>query len=388
MITSAYPPIFPPSPDITEFGSGLAQQVSLQNEIRFLYGLLDQMVDTATTGSGTVTAANSVASVSTGTTSSSTALVSSVRPCVSRPGQIETLRFEAVFSTPTVDTIQIVGVGDSDNGLFFGTVGTDVVLITRKDGIDTVIPSSAWVSQGEIGGEPLDVTQGNVYVLRYPSVGFRSIEFLALDPVTNRVSLLHRIVFSGVVVSLPWKQSTLPLFAFTANGTTTDDVVIQLVSMSYFSSSLDVVPGFPFSAGNSKNTPGSEQDIFALLIEPTFNGVTNRGEWVPRYVSWRNFYDKRAIIRGYVNATFTGASYTPVDPGQSFTSKDNNVSGVTGGRLLFQIFVGEEEAGMTEDVFASQRSLLPGDTIVVTGEGLEGGSSEDISVDLHWEERV
>lgn len=88
-----------------------------------------------TSGSATVTSANSLFVVSTGTTANSFSELQSRRRLRYRPGQGMISRFTGIFTAGVADSYQLIGPGNSEDGFFFGYKGTSFGIIYRHHGV-------------------------------------------------------------------------------------------------------------------------------------------------------------------------------------------------------------------------------------------------------------
>jgi len=103
--------------------------------LTFLYDIDDtSLVHTFTQGSGTVTQSDSFAVISTSTTNSSIANLYSQKRSIYTPGMGMTCRFAAIFDQSRANTIQLAGLGDACNGLFFGYNGIEMSILRRTGG--------------------------------------------------------------------------------------------------------------------------------------------------------------------------------------------------------------------------------------------------------------
>lgn len=97
------------------------------------------------TGTGSVTQANGVATLATGTTANSTTQYQSVRVARFIPGMINFYRgVLRVGDTGAANNIRNWGIFDSSNGAFFQLSGTTMNIVTRNGSSDTVVSKASW----------------------------------------------------------------------------------------------------------------------------------------------------------------------------------------------------------------------------------------------------
>ncbi len=120
---------------IDAFGSITVTQPRQFAEVMFLNNNLNPfMVITETINSASVTVNNNIAIVSSGTHAAGRACLYSARRMRYTPGLAMTVRFVAIFSEPIADSLQIVGYGDSCDGVFIGYNGMDFGILFRQGG--------------------------------------------------------------------------------------------------------------------------------------------------------------------------------------------------------------------------------------------------------------
>lgn len=126
--------VTPPPEGKTAFGEAVVAQPTPVIQITFPYKVNPGLVDIRENQSGTVTHVNRSALMSTGAAANSSAEIRSKRIMKYNPGQGSMVRFTAVFSTPAANSVQLAGIGNESDGLFFGYNGTSFGIMHRKNG--------------------------------------------------------------------------------------------------------------------------------------------------------------------------------------------------------------------------------------------------------------
>ena len=126
--------VSPPHEGKTAFGEALVGQLVDQVILDFAYGLNTDIVTTRENQSGAITAANSLAIISSGASANSGARILSKEICRYVPGHGARARFTSVFTTGVAGNTQTSGIGDTSNGFFFGYNGTSFGILHRRDG--------------------------------------------------------------------------------------------------------------------------------------------------------------------------------------------------------------------------------------------------------------
>lgn len=100
----------------------------------FVYGINDQNFTTSEIMGSTISAANGVCSLESGTNASGSATVQLRRGLKYRPGQGAAAKITAVYDTPNSGNAQFVGVGSAESGYFIGYFGTNFGILHADDG--------------------------------------------------------------------------------------------------------------------------------------------------------------------------------------------------------------------------------------------------------------
>jgi hypothetical protein len=100
-----------------------------------VYGINSGQVATTTSGSGSATTENSAFLVSTGPTIYSQGVLLGRKRLSYRQGQGIVVRFAASLSKPVAAAYQVAGFGHSEDGVYFGNVGTDFGILYTNRGV-------------------------------------------------------------------------------------------------------------------------------------------------------------------------------------------------------------------------------------------------------------
>jgi hypothetical protein len=120
---------------VTPFGDVAVESKRVYAQLKFSAGILAQKMTTTVRGSGTVTAANALVTVASGTTANSIARIESTRIIRYAPGQGIETKFTFLFPLGSMaGAKQIIGVGGPGNALAIGYNGTDLSILRRTGG--------------------------------------------------------------------------------------------------------------------------------------------------------------------------------------------------------------------------------------------------------------
>ena len=113
-------------------------------QLDFIYGINTQTGSSSVVTTGVVDTSSSRLRLQTGIGAAGSATFQSKRIARYRPGQGMMARFTAVWTTNAADSTQVVGVGNTQVGYFFGYNGTTFGISIRNGGSDTWAPQSTW----------------------------------------------------------------------------------------------------------------------------------------------------------------------------------------------------------------------------------------------------
>ncbi len=119
---------------VSAFGEVCVSPLVPYAQLKFRNGILGQKMITSVSGSGAVTAADSLVSVTTGATTASVARLESAQMVRYAPGQGVEVRFTFLFTEGVEGTTQIIGLGSAENALAIGMRGTSLAVLRRTSG--------------------------------------------------------------------------------------------------------------------------------------------------------------------------------------------------------------------------------------------------------------
>lgn len=117
------------------FGSIHVENILPVFQTDAVYGINDNQVATVTTFSGTATADDACFVIGTGTTIYSAAAIQSRKRLKYRPGQGVIARFTGLFSAPVSNSYQVIGIGHSEDGVYFGYKNLEFGILYSNRGV-------------------------------------------------------------------------------------------------------------------------------------------------------------------------------------------------------------------------------------------------------------
>lgn len=387
--------------NISAFGTLETNELEPVVQLDFVYGINTQTGASTVVQTGVVDTTAQKLRVQTGTNSAGQAIFRSRRIIKYRPGQGVTARFTGVFTTGVANSIQANGVGNETDGYFFGYNGTAFGTCHRLNGTDTFTAQTDWNGDKCNGtgasGFNIDPTKGNVYMIKYPYLGYGTIRFYILNPLTSRWILCHVIQYPNTTTTVQLTNPNLYYWLEVKNTGNTSNIIAYCASVGIFISGHRSFIGNPqWAMDNSKASITTETNIITLKNATTYNGATNRSLIRLNSLSASNSANTTCFVRIKINATLGGTpSYTTINgttanagvtitSGNSITSYDTAGTTVTGGNYIFNMSVGP--AGMQMiDLTPLNLFIAPGETATFSGSAL---ANTTIGVSVNWSEDI
>jgi len=379
-------------------------------QIDFVYGINDNLANETTTGSGTVTAADGLLTVSTTAAASSSGQLTTKRYIRYRPGQGAMGRFTALYTTGVADSKQYAGLGTENlsDGFFFGYDGATFGIFKITDSSETHIPQTTWNvdvmdgtgSTSNPSGQNLDPTKGNVFQIKYQYLGFGGIYFYVENSETGLFSLVHIIKYANSNTTPSLRQPALEIVWKAENTTNTTDISVKGASGALFLEGIRRYLGPKYGQDNNKTSITTETNILTIKNCTTFNGVTNRSQIRIRTISFGSNAGGNpngiTTLLATKGATLGGTpAYTPTDgstadngatitSGQSVASYDTAGTTITNGTVEFNEIVA---IGNSSALDATELDLYinPGETLTFS---IKSSSSATVGVGVSWSEDI
>jgi hypothetical protein len=386
---------------VSVFGDGIVSGRDDHISFNFQYGISTYDSSTATTGTGTVTNANSMEVVSTGASAASSASLQSLRNLRYRPGHEGYAFFTAAFpSNGVAGSTQWIGLLNNTDGMAVGYNGATFSILYRSNSVNTIIPQSSFNMDTLNGTGPSGFTiipkNLNVFRLSYGWLGAAPLKFQVLSTTGTWITF-HVVELPNTITIPSFTNPFLPMQMVVTNTTNTTNVSIASGSWNAG------VIGDPRNragyrtfiinnAGVNIAAAGSEIHLITIENNTTFNGVPNQIEL--RFVALgggplENTNDA-VVLRFRQNATVTGTAFTPVSAGASVTSVSTVGTYTAGtGTIVYVRPTNTTGNGSAPQLFSQSDAniiLLPGQLMTVTGQSYSGAVNTVTGI-LMWEER-
>jgi hypothetical protein len=382
--------------NLSAFGDLMAVEPTPLIQLNFIYGINPQTATTSITDTGIADINTQRLRLQTGTNSTGSAMLRSVRIAKYRTGQGMIARFTKAFASPVANSIQRIGVSDLGvSGYFFGYNDTSFGICHRLNNADTWIPQSSW--NGDNLGFALDPTLGNVYYIYYPYLGYGPICFFICPPDGNIIHV-HTIKYPNTSTLVQLTNPSMVFYDKIENTGNTTNLTNYTASAAIFCCGKNNFGGARFVTKNQKAiVAGTVTNIFTVRNATTYNGLPNLSVIRFNFISTA-YGNLGNNTFGYVtmtrNATLGGVpSYTPlsgttadngvtITNGNSCASVDIAGTTVTGGNPLWNN-TGANANNILMNLIDEDYFLYPGETMTVVGEST---SNANISVALNWTE--
>ena len=387
---------------IGAFGDLITSENTPLIQFDFVYGINEQQGRTSVVGTGVADTNAGRLRLQTGVGATGSAIFESQKFIKYRAGQGVTARFTYVFSTGFANSQQGAGPGYAENGYMFGYNGADFGVLHRNGGVDTWILQGAWNGDKCNGtgssGFTINPQLGNVYMVRYPFLGYGVITFWILNPSTGRWLLAHVLQYPNTTTAIQITNPSLSMYAFMTNTGNTSNLIGYSGSMAALLTGARSFVSNPKRAfDNNKAAITAETNLFSIRNATTYNGVTNRGVLRLNTLAFgTNATNAATVVRLRIGATLGGvATYVAVDGttadngvtitnGQSIASTNTVHTTSTGGLLYFCLSNNGQSTAVI-DLTPFDLTVAPGEILTVAGFST---ASATMSASLTWSEDI
>jgi hypothetical protein len=377
---------------LTAFGDLRVAELTPQVQLTFPYNINTDLIDITEANGGTATEADSMCVLQTSTDAAGSSEISSRNVVKYRSGLGSLVRFTGLFTTGVANSDQIIGVGDDDDGFFFGFNGVSFGIMARRDGVDAWVSQDSWnidVMDGSGGGSNpssmlIDQEKLNVFQIGYQWLGAGLIEYCVEDDVTGRFTPVHRIKYANKNIIPSVFNPSFPLHAHIVNTGNTTNITMKTASMAGFSEGKSIMTG-PINAFEIDKSvaTGSEVYMYTLRNKSTYVGKNNRISSFIKSFSVGNDGNRLATFRMYENATLAATSYSDINGANSTMEADTAGSMTASTGKLVWTGIGTKDGGETVNVVDLELAMRPGSTYTIV---CESADTQNRSIATIWQE--
>lgn len=174
-------------------GVAVTGQRNNEIEISFFSSFNTDVITNTTANGGSATITGGHARYRTGTNATGSATGESVYKCKYRPAHEQYCFFTAAFTTGVANSVQRIGLFDTNNGFYIGYEGTSFGVSLRTGSADTFIARASWNGDpldGSVGSkftrggtpEAINLTYSNLFRIRFAWLGSASIIYEVFSP--------------------------------------------------------------------------------------------------------------------------------------------------------------------------------------------------------------
>lgn len=383
------------------FGDLITAELTPTIQVDFVYGINTQTGSTSIATTGVADTDSSRLRLQTGVGAAGAATYSTVRIAKYRQGEGMVARFTGVWASNAANSTQVVGMGNTQIGYFFGYNGTAFGISLRNGGSDGWVAQTAWNGDKCDGtgqsGFNWNKTFGNVMQIKYPYLGYGCITFWVLNPITNAWILCHTIQYPNTSASTQISNASFPFYANVVNTGNTSNLIMYCGSVGVFISGQRAYLGGQWGIDSLKNTVTTEANMLSIRNCTTYNGVTNTGLIRLRSVSFSadggngvsTIRLKKGVTLGgspnytTINGTTANQGVT-ITSGNSVASYDTAGTTITGGTLLYNATVARNNS-VTVDMTPYNFFISPAETLTFS---VFSESSTTVQTCVNWNEDV
>ena len=369
-------------------------------QLDFVYGINTQTGTSSVVTTGVVDTNASRLRIQTGVGAAGAGTFQSKRIARYRAGQGMMTRFTGVWTNNAADSTQVIGVGNTQVGYFFGYNGTAFGISLRNGGSDTWVAQTAWNGDRCDGagasGFNWNKTLGNVMMIQYPYLGYGSIKFWVENPDTALWILCHTIKYANTSASVQVSNASFPFYANATNAGSTTNLLMYVGSVGIFISGEREFLGAQWATDSLKNTITTEANLLNLRNCTTYNTVANSG--IIRLRSISGVSDNGngiATVRLKTGVTLGGSpsfatiNGTTGDQGVTITSGNSmasvDVAGTGTSGITIYNFCLARNSNFSIDLTPFKIFIAPAETLTVTA---FSAASASIQVALNWNEDI
>ncbi len=350
----------------------------------FPYVLNEAIITKTELFTGTVVQDGSFALISSGIAANGTAFIRSNRSLTYSPGIGAIARFTAVFSEPQPNSGMLIGVGNAEDGWFFGYDGLKFGIMKRRDSIDEWFYQEDWT---EDLFPNLNPQKGNVYEIRYQWLGF-GMQYFGIENDKGNVTDVHRIQYSNLNDNVSVSNPSLPLAAGVGNTGNTTNIFIKTPSAVAGLQGKAFSPAFEALVAYERILTlqaSVETYLFGLQNPQDWLGKDNRLYIQPRLFAAASEGNKPVVFRVYFNPIINTPNWIDVSPNISPLQYDEAGTWIPNGESqVFSLPLGRAD-NQVVDLRAIDAEIQPRQIFAITA---FSQTAADVIVSIDFKSRT
>ena len=354
----------------------------------FVFSVNPDIVDTDAGGAGSVYQSGNMAVISSGASANSWGELLSERKIRYKAGMGVRMLMTAVFSQGVQGNHQIIGLGNDEDGFFFGFNGPDFGIMRRCSGIDHWTPQAEWnidkMDGHGLSGQVLDPTKGNIYMVQMQWLGFGAIKFFIEESSTGRIHPVHVVKYANLNTETSVTVPIFNIYLESRNTTNTSDIILRTPCISAFiEGTIHRILGPRYGIDNDKFVlTNTFTNVLTIRVKDTYYGKANK---IPIQLTNMTACSsqKPAVVVLIKNAVMSGSAiWTDIATGTSVVEYDTNQTTLTGGRSLMTFCIGPGH-GFTQYIDPYAIVLDAGCTLTIAAR-VPTAENTSISAALNW----
>lgn len=271
-----------------------------------------------------------------------------------------------------------------------GTIAQNTAGVTKtSDFIPQVTTegfSDSW--NGDKLDFPFDPSKGNLYQVKYQNMGFGSILYYVMSPLSHKYINVHTIYVpnQGIISKVPNPSMRCGFYAVSIGSTTNLQV--------YTSAFAALVEGVGQSTRNPRSRENTqtlnttdETNVLTIRNRKTYNYLSNQVDIKPLSISVANECNKTVIFRVRA-ATDTGVEQNFTAAGTNLVS-DIDITNITitTGTILTSIIVAPG-GDKIRDLQQFSIVIPPSLNFIITAQRIGSGAAGDVVASVDWNEDI
>lgn len=376
------------------FGDNLSVELFSQVSLSFSYGTHSGIATQSGLNGGTFAHSSGMIDIKTTTAANSFSALESREAVYYNPGMGINIRFTALFASGLASGAkQLVGIGDRNDGFFFGTSGSTFGIYQRTFGQEIFIPHSGF-SHDTL--EFLNWSLGNSYQIQLQWGCWGHIYFAtdnespsAAEAGNIDMIRCHTIHSPNLAGTPSIRNASLPLRIEVNNGNTGQVASIKCHALAAFVEGRPNGRHITFAAsGVVSTTGGGPKNMITVRNKAVFNNLENRVRVRLKTLSVGVNGSNETIFRIVRNVPLASPSWSDINTSSSVVERDT-VGTLTEAAVSSGILVHGSLGGRNT---AEQIPLDDIDVLLAPGESLSviadrtGTGSADVYAFLSWRE--
>jgi hypothetical protein len=362
---------------ISAFGEQLVAEYFPLAAWTFSYNVNEDFVTVIEENGGTVTHEGAFAVLNSGTDPNGVAGIRTKAALRYIPRVGGKGAFTHYFNEPQENNLAFTGVGELENGLFFGYDGTEFGVFVVNDSVFTFYPQTQWTHRNNLD-EDFTPQRLNVFQIQFQWLGGGEIRFFIENKEVGAFLLVHLVQIANTGTDVSIQNPTLPISSYSINNGNTIPVIVRTPSGSAGIEGRpnDVVlttPGHVQAELDNADQAGAP--ILTLRNKSTYEGKENTVRLKMVDFAASTTGSRPVFVTAIKNATLTGASFSDVNAGRSPAEVDTSATAITGGTFVGGFALGER-GNNDQDLSKLALFLTAGESLTIFGRTATGGTND------------